>query len=337
MGQFAVRGGIIDLFSVAADDPVRIEFWGDEVESIRTFDPSDQLSCSALTETHLLPVDFVAPPDAGVGAVTRALFDLLPPNTVFVRLGDFSMRSMAERTWERVRSLHSQLTGARRRDAPEPSELFVAPDTFVRSSLSFGWITASEPSGDLPLPDDPTQDEANTQHPSRTIELGGRPPPNIDRNMSRLEAYLRDGADTGDRTTILCDGESQLERLEEILGGSARIPAGTTLAIGALAGGFELELPQGVLRVLNDHEIFRRPRRLRRSRRFRGTVALESLSQLQPGDYVVHMDHGVGRFVRLDRTELDGQILDSLVIEYAGAEMLRLQSIVSMRLNAGLA
>jgi transcription-repair coupling factor (superfamily II helicase) len=142
--------------------------------------------------------------------------------------------------------------------------------------------------------------------------------------MGRLSDYLREGAARGHETLLLCDNEGQLQRLEEILGGVERIPPGTVLGLGALGGGFELPASDPPFRVLNDHEIFRRSRRLRRSRRFRGAVAFESLSQLTPGDYVVHMDHGVGRFKELEHIEIGGEEMEALAIEYAGGEILRL-------------
>ncbi|MDX1494666.1 MAG: transcription-repair coupling factor, partial [Longimicrobiales bacterium] len=149
-------------------------------------------------------------------------------------------------------------------------------------------------------------------------------PPSIDRDMAKLDAYLREGAGKGYDTILLCDNEGQLQRLEEILGGARRLPEGTRLGIGSLAGGFELECSDPPLRILNDHEIFRRPRRVRRSRRFRGAVALESLAQLTPGEYVVHMDHGIGQFQGLEHIEIGGQELEVLKIEYAAGEILRL-------------
>ncbi len=77
------------------------------------------------------------------------------------------------------------------------------------------------------------------------------------------------------------------------------------------------------LRILTDHEIFRRSRRIRRGRQFRGAAALESLAQLTPGDFVVHMDHGVGVFRGLEQLEVGGEAIEALAIEYAGGEMLR--------------
>ncbi|MBW3534976.1 MAG: transcription-repair coupling factor, partial [Gemmatimonadetes bacterium] len=134
---------------------------------------------------------------------------------------------------------------------------------------------------------------------------------------------LRAGAARGERSLVLCDNTGQLERLEELLGGPERVPEGASLAIGSVAGGFVLEGDEP-LRVLTDHEIFRRARRVRRGRRFRGGGAIESLSQLQPGDYVVHMDHGVGRYQGMERVTVSETTLESLAIEYAGGEILRL-------------
>jgi transcription-repair coupling factor (superfamily II helicase) len=305
VGQFAVRGGILDIFSVAAGDPVRIEFWGDEIVSIRMFDVLDQRSTSEVSETHVLPTDFRRDAADTDEHVSRSLVELLPGDAVIVRLGDWDLDADFERTWARVTTLYASLvdSGA---EVAAPDSLFVPPEQ-MRALL-----------GALPRLD-VLSEAAPPPHPT----LDAAPPPPIDRDMQKLEAYLRAGAATGKETLLLCDNDGQLARLEEILGGAGRIPPGTRLGIGTLAAGFELESSDPPLRVLNDHEIFRRPRRVRRSRRFRGAVALESLAQLTPGDYVVHMDHGVGRFLGLEHIEVAGEEMEALAIEYEGPEILR--------------
>src|SRR5690606_15068757 len=95
------------------------------------------------------------------------------------------------------------------------------------------------------------------------------------------------------------------------------------LATGSLNGGFVLAEAVPIFRVLTDHEIFRRTRRLRRRRQFRGGMTIESFAALKPGDYVVHMDHGIGRFQRMEQVRLGEEIFETLVIEYAGGELLR--------------
>jgi transcription-repair coupling factor (superfamily II helicase) len=304
VGQFAVRGGILDVFSVAAGDPVRIEFWGDEIVSIRLFDVLDQRSTSEVGETHVLPTDFKRDAGATDGQVSRSLIELLPGDAVIVRVGDWDLESDIERTWARVTALYDSLVESGAGPA-EPETLFVPPAQ-MRSLL--------QALARLDVVSERAADPGSS--------LLSAPPPSIDRDMRRLEGYLREGAATGKETLLLCDNDGQLVRLEEILG-EGRIPPGTRLGIGTLAAGFELESSDPPLRVLNDHEIFRRPRRIRRSRRFRGAVALESLAQLTPGDYVVHMDHGVGRFIGLEHIEVAGEEMEALAIEYEGPEILR--------------
>ncbi len=303
VGQFAVRGGILDVFSVAAGDPVRIEFWGDEIVSIRLFDVLDQRSTAEVAETHVLPTDFRREAAGDGVTVTRSLAELLPSDAVLTRLGAFDLGAEAERMWTRAGELYASLVESG--SSPhEPSELFVPPH-------ELGALLESRPRLDL-LPGEDTEPRLDAQ-----------PPPAIDRDMEVLEAYLREGAATGQRTLLLCDNDGQLVRLEEILGGPGRIPPGTQLGLGTLATGFALRSSDPPLRVLNDHEIFRRSRRVRRSRHFKGAVALESLAQLTPGDYVVHMDHGVGRFVGLQHIAVAGEELEALAIEYEGGEILR--------------
>jgi transcription-repair coupling factor (superfamily II helicase) len=306
VGQFAVRGGILDLFSITSGDPIRLEFWGDEIASIRSFDILDQRSTEELEWTHVLPVDFRrADPDDG-GTVSMSLVELLPADAIIAQLGRWEVDEEVTRTWRRVETLFDNLvhSGA---TPPDPAALFLEPDALLRAVESFGrleLVAETEAEG------------------ART--LGATTPPAIDRDMGRLEAVLRSGAAEGRETLLLCDNDGQLQRLEEILGGTRKIPPGTRLGLGSLSSGFDLACSDPPLRVLNDHEIFRRSRRVRRRRRFRGAVALESLSQLTPGDFVVHMDHGVGQFVGLENIEVGGERIESLAIEYAGGDILRL-------------
>ena len=304
VGQFAVRGGLLDVFSVSAGDPVRIEFWGDEIVSIRPFDISDQRSTGELPETHILPVDFRTDGEADGGEVWRSLLELLPSDAVVMRLGDWDMGADFERTWNRVETLYDSLveSGA---EPPLPGALFLEPSSVTERLAAL-----------------PRLDIVSSRDLPRAIEAS--PPPEIDRDMARLDTYLKNGEATAAETLLLCDNDGQLQRLEEILGGPRRLPMGTRVGLGALAGGFELACSDPPLRVVNDHEIFRRPRRVRRSRRFRGSVALESLAQLTPGSFVVHMDHGVGQFRGLEHIKIGRAEIEVLVIEYAGGELLRL-------------
>jgi len=296
VGQFAVRGGIVDVFSVAAGEPVRIEFWGDEITSMRSFEILDQRSTAELTETHILPVDFRRSSDGEDDTVSTSLVELLPGDAIITRLGTWDLGLDARKTWDRVTTLYHSLV-ASGATPHAPKSLFVPPEELAG-------LLSSRPRLDLV--------EETDVRPA----IDAQPVPTVNRDMARLEAYLREGAARGEETLLLCDNDGQLQRMEEILGGSRRLalPPGSRLGLGSLATGFEVACSDPPIRVLNDHEIFKRSRRVRRSRRFRGSVALESLAQLTPGDYVVHMDHGVGRFTGLEHIHVGGQELENAAV-----------------------
>ena len=303
VGQFAVRGGLLDVFSFGTPEPVRVEFSGDEITSLRFFDILDQRTRGTTTEAHILPVDFQRDREATT-LVSRSLLELLPADALLLSVHqEGEWRAELDRTWTYVCRLHDELTAEGQ--SPDPPDTLFLPATEAEEKLALlarvDFVAA----------------------PGPEISLSSSAPPAIERDMSRLSASLRAVSATGGRTLVLCDNQGQCDRLEEILGGTKKIPPGAHVVVGSLAAGFVLEFADPPLQVLTDHEIFRRSRRVRSRRRFRGSVALESLAQLSPGDYVVHMDHGVGVFKGLQHVEIGGEELESMAIEYAGGEILR--------------
>jgi transcription-repair coupling factor (superfamily II helicase) len=305
VGEYALRGGIIDLFGFGAPDPIRLEFWGDEIVSIRPFDILDQRSTSELQQVDILPVDLTfggsAAPAPSVAR--RSVLDVLSRDAVLLFLADADPQEDFQRTWNQVLHLHE--AEHRRGGSPEaPDQLFLPPEEARTRLDSFGRIHFR------------TIGDADLSFAARVAEP-------IERNLERLSALLRAGAAQHEDTFILCDNTGQLERLEELLRWGTGLPPRVTLAIGAVEAGFVLEAAPPVTRVLTDHEIFRRARRIRRQRRFRGAAALESLSQLREGDFVVHLDHGIGQFKGLERVRVGDEEIESLALEYAGGEILR--------------
>jgi transcription-repair coupling factor (superfamily II helicase) len=332
VGQFALRGGIVDVFGFGTPEPARIELLGDEVESIRFFDILTQLSVRAVDHLQLLPVDLKSVDGMGDGrspssasaeppastesppsspapsadGERRSLLDYVPEDTVVVHLHGTGTRQELERTWAEVVRLHE--SESKRGTKPEtPERLFFPPPVAERRLDAFPQLYIDD-SGNAPL-----------QSVARFRAL---PPEPIDRDMGRLGEVLKAGAGRGERTLILCDNQGQLERLQELLD-DLKVARTVELGIGSLGGGFVLADAEPATRVLTDHEIFRRSRRIRRRRRFRGGAALESVAALKPGDYVVHMDHGIGQFRRMERVRLGEEEFETLVIEYAGGELLR--------------
>lgn len=302
VGQFAVRGGILDIFSLGVPDPVRLEFWGDEISSIRRFEVSDQRSIGSEERVTLLPARFRTGED-GESQSTRSLLEILPQGAVLVQMG--------EDHWEEEFLRCEAQVGQIRSDREEGGEELPPPDRIL--------LPAREA---LALVDRHPRLRFRTDGPG-DLNLRASVPPVVERRMDRLKAFLTKEGGRGATTVILCDNEGQVERLEELLSEGGRLPSGVSVGVGTVEAGFLLPETSPSLNVLTDHEIFQRSRRVRSGRRFKGSVALESLAQLAPGDYVVHMDHGIGKFKGLEQIELAGEALEVLAIEYAGGEVLR--------------
>ncbi len=331
-GQYAVRGGLIDLFSFGAASPARVEFLGDEVESIRFFDILDQRSTHDTARVDILPVSFGAgrgaerprapgtprnpqlapttaspPPSTPATAPPPAscsFLDRLARDTVLVRIGNDGWAEEAAGVW---RKAEARFREAVRRGSPaaRPAELFLPPEALAERARRHPQLLFAE------------------EHVGDPIFQAQHPPP-IERDTRRLRSFLAGAAAAGAETHILCDNDGQAARLEELLAVRGTVPAGCHLVVGSISGGFRLADSTPPVNVLTDHEIFRRSRKLRRRKRFRGAASLESLAQLSPGDYVVHMEHGIGRYRGLERVTVGGESIESLVIAYDGDEILRL-------------
>ena len=157
---------------------MRIEFWGDEIASIRLFDILDQRSTTEVVDTHVLPTDFRRPKDGMDGTVSNALIELLPADAVLVFLGDdWDVLSEAKNVWDRVANLYQSLTESGAQLAL-PNTLFLSPE-----DLSAKIDTRPR----LDVVSDVTINPA----------IESRLPPSINRDMAHLEAYLLEGTQTG--------------------------------------------------------------------------------------------------------------------------------------------
>ena len=313
VGDYAVRGGIVDLFPFGHAAPLRVELWGDEVESIRRFDALTQRSTETLEAVEILPV---ALPAAGGGdpdghIERRALIETLPPTAVALVLDPPAGVRARARLWDEVRDVRRRV-GSR----TDPVESLVLPPAEAEARLAaFRRLEFEPPHAGAPgAPDSET----------RPAPLPVEPPPTIDRDMKRLVAEIGTARGRGEAVLILCDNEGQIERLEEILGerGGTSLLRDVRLAVGSISGGFRVGVP-GTLLVLTDHEVFRRRYRRHRTR-LRGAATIESIASIEPGDYVVHMDHGIGRYMGMHRVEVQGETIETLEIRYADGDILRL-------------
>ena len=307
VAQYAVRGGIFDIYSFGMAEPVRLEFWGNEIVELRHFELNSQRSTRDAEYALILPVDGRVRDD-GNNLERVTLPELFGPDSMIVVPYGSSILPELTRTWDEA--LHHLEIARRRGEEVVPrEELFAAPPIMASRLARFGTLRLAEPphrAVSAAVSTAPTGPEPDISFPLRAPEL-------ISRDIRTLRRLTRDGLNT----IILCDNAGQAERLDELL--SEDGPVHASLAIGVLGGGF---IVPGKMRVLTDHEIFRRDRRLRRTRKYNSGAALESIGALKPGDYVVHLEHGIGIYRGIEKVFVRESTIEAVVIEYEGGDRL---------------
>ncbi|HEX2717036.1 MAG TPA: transcription-repair coupling factor [Gemmatimonadaceae bacterium] len=302
VAQFSVRGGIVDIYGFGMTDPVRAELWGDEIVGLRHFDLNSQRSTREAELALVLPVE-AAGGDDGATVERVSVGTLFPPDTVLILPVGTELAPELARTWEEA-AHHIDLARRRGEDAPPRAELFESPEVVRETLGALGTVAF--------------HDRATVGPDAIVFPLTG--PDQIDRDIRRLRRLVR----TGGPTIILCDNAGQCERLDELLAEGETTPSPAALVVGVLHGGFVVpptDREPGV-RVLTDHEIFRRERRLRRARRYASGAALDVAGSLTPGDYVVHLEHGIGIYRGIVTTFVQESAIEVAVIEYEGGDRL---------------
>jgi transcription-repair coupling factor (superfamily II helicase) len=320
VAEFSVRGGIVDVYGFGMATPARCEWWGDDISSLRGFDLTSQRSLEELQEVTVLPITtagvreaselgdgdidqaggeaaggrvMAAPPRAPSSApARRTLLELLPAETILVAEASGPDADEVGRAWREAEH-HLEIARKLGEEVPSRDAIFEEPACWRERIEGFPRLLLREEPVDL--------------------QVGFFPPERVDRDLNRLRSLLHGSPPT----LILCDNEGQMERLEELLEDRGR-PSSAVLAIGALEGGFVMPS----LRVLTDHEIFRRARRLRRTRRYRQAAPSAATGTLTVGDYVVHLDHGIGIYRGIATVTVGESTLEVAVLEYEGGDRL---------------
>ena len=314
VAEFSVRGGILDVYGFGMAAPARLEWWGDEISSLRAFDLTTQRSQEEMGEVTVLPIragvvaaDAVDTSDGSDAADAsdrpefssaftarrRTLLDLLPPDALLIEEATGPDLDEVARAWNEA-AHHLEVARRLGEDVPAREEILEEPASWAQRIAAFPRLSIRDETADL--------------------QMGFFPPERIDRDLARLRSLLAGSPPT----LILCDNEGQLERMEELLEDGGRRSAGALLTVGALDGGFVLPS----LRVLTDHEIFRRARRLRRPRRYREAAPGMATGTLALGDYVVHLEHGIGIYRGIDTIMVGESTLEVAILEYEGGDRL---------------
>jgi len=289
-GQFALRGSILDVFSFSHELPFRIDFFGNDIDSIRTFEVEDQLSKERCDHVDIVP-------ELTAVEEKESLLRFLPSDTVLVMKDLLFVRESIERTYQE--GFSQQAMQERMAEATEMEQQQIEKEMQRDSQI----ITGSQFAADA--------------EPFRKILLKGskadavirfniKPQPLFHKNFDLLSQTLEDYLLQGFKLYILADSQKQQERLKDIFEGMKQditfVPVDKTLHEGFIDVDARLCL-------FTDHQIFDRFHKYNlKSDKARGgkvALTLKEIQQFEVGDYVVHVDHGIGKFGGLVRMPIN--------------------------------
>ncbi|MFA9199209.1 MAG: CarD family transcriptional regulator, partial [Aquirufa sp.] len=282
-GQYSVRGGILDVFSYAAEYPYRLDFFGDEVDSIRTFHPETQLSIQSVSAMHLIP-------DVQTKLIqeTReSFFTFLPENTK-IWIKDLSLLSdVLTENFEKGSMVYEVNSSSDINLLNKPEERWETAKTSRKSLQGFACIEYGK--------------RSHLKN-SETIVFPSKNPGAFQKDFERLATTLLDNQTHGFHNIISSESPRQLERLEVIFNEINTSIQFKPLQI-SLREGFVDE--QTKVAFYPDHQLFERYHRYKEKNKFSKNKALtlKELRSLQVGDFVTHIDYGIGRFAGLNLVE----------------------------------
>ena len=300
-GTYAVRGGIVDIFSFAADKPYRIEFFGDDVESIRMFDPVSQLSTGPATKAVIVP-DIA---DKRTEDRREPFFAFLPPDAAVWCPDVERLRKGLAQAFSRAEEAYNRLTSPLQHTPP--AGLYVAPD------------------------------ELNALlEPLRVVEWGGGksfaertvvkfdllPQPSFNKNFDLIAQNLVANHRQGYVNVIVAGQATQIERLHDIFADRGQDVPHTPVPMELSAGFVDKDLR---VLVYTDHQLFERYHKFRLKEGFQKSkqaLTIKELMALEPGDFVVHVDHGIGQFSGLQKIDVGGKQQEAIRLTYRGGDVL---------------
>lgn len=301
-GEFSVRGGIIDVFSFSNDEPYRIEFFGDEVDSIRSFDVETQLSTDKVKKISVMPnVE-----NKHLDEIRESFLKYIAENTVvFVKNLDL-LTAQADKLFGKAEEAFQKLSEEVKHS--EPKELF-CNGQLIKSQLEL--FSVVELSNQAYL------------EPQKSIEFQTTPQPSFNKQFDLLIDNLIENQENGYTNYIFCVSEQQAKRFHDIFDDQDRIVKYQTVAL-SLFQGFIDETGKNI--CYTDHQIFERYHKfhLKNGYAKKQAITIKELSNLEVGDYVTHIDHGIGKFGGLQKIDVEGKKQEAIKLFYGERDILYL-------------
>jgi len=304
-GQFSIRGGIVDIFSFSHDLPYRIEFFGDVVESIRTFEIESQLSVDSVKTLTIIPnVQSKYLTESNIN-----LLDYIDKDTqVWIKDVEFTLdiikggHKKAVELWKALPAQEKQ----ENQNWIDPKYSF-SDEKMIADILQ-----------EFPLVEFGKQFFYKTEH---VLQFDTKPQPSFNKDFNLLIHNIKENEKTGIFNFIFSSSAKQTERLYAILDDIDKTAKFTPVNISLREGFID---PTRKFACYTDHQIFDRfyKYKLKRGYQRSQAITLKELRDLKPGDYVTHIDHGIGKYAGLEKVEVNGKTQEMIRLVYADNDLL---------------
>ena len=298
-GDFSVRGGIIDVFSFSNDEPFRIEFFGDEIDSIRTFDVETQLSKEKLRKASIMSnVE-----NKTLQEKRESFLQYIASDTVIFLKNNDLLIGKLDKFFSKAKSAFSELS--KELNHAKPIDLF-CNGSFIQNQLSNFRVASFESytSGDRPI-----------------IDFITKAQPSFNKQFDLLIENLNEYHTKGFTNYIFCANEQQAQRFHDIFEDAKKEVHYKTIVLPLYQGFVDLEEK---IVCYTDHQIFERYHKFRLKNGYtkKQSITLKELNNLDIGDYVTHIDHGIGKFGGLQKIDVEGKNQEAIKLIYGDRDIL---------------
>jgi transcription-repair coupling factor (superfamily II helicase) len=304
-GEFSVRGGIVDVFSFSNDNPYRIEFFGNEVDSIRTFDVESQLSVEKQNKITIIP----NLENKFIKENRESFLDYISDKTVLWIENTEILVAQLDKLFEKATETFDKLSKDIKHASPE--QLFMNSQGFLKQALNFSVVELSN----TPL-----------FKVSKSFEFHLQPQPSFNKQFDLLLNNLSENHFNGITNFLFCSNDSQAKRFHDIFESIDEenhedVRKQYHTVVQPMYQGFIDEEHQ--VACYTDHQIFERYHRftIKNSYSKKQTITLKELNSLTVGDYVTHIDHGIGKFGGLQKIQVEGKTQEAIKLVYADNDL----------------
>ena len=299
-GEFSVRGGILDVFSFSNDMPYRIEFFGNDVESIRSFDVETQLSTEPANKITIIP----NMENKMMEEKRTSFLKYIASKTVIFYKNEDIFYTGIDKLFHQSEEAFDKLDGEIKQNSP--SQLFCSSD-LIKNEL-----------------EDFTKVHLVTASTNSSIDFQTQPQPSFNKQFNLLIENLNTNTEKGFKNYIFCSSEQQERRFHDIFEDTEQHVDQFETILFPLYQGFVDQDQKNV--CYTDHQIFERYHKFQLKNGYakKQAITLKELTNLEVGDYVTHIDHGIGKFGGLQKIDVEGKLQEAIKLIYGERDILYL-------------